>query len=131
MNYYMIERRIAKLERAIANKFEDLDKPTRAEERIFVENLFNKYESLRNTLSYETSEEDDTFHLVLRTKNKEKAIMKFIITANGSRSNMKCKVVKVVNNKEVKLGSINFKLDEDMNTVALFILSKLHEYKYC
>ena len=40
MNYYMIERRIAKLERAIANKFEDLDKPTRAEERIFVENLF-------------------------------------------------------------------------------------------
>ena len=143
--YMMIEKRIEKLERAIASETFVLDKHTKAEEDNFVNNLFHHYQSLdgrpnkdkrstgvlyvfdRDKVNNKEKNPDDLFNLQLNYRLKDG--VKFIITAASkdkpSRNKMVCQAMDGTKN----LGKIEFKLNEGINDVAKFILDTLKGIK--
>lgn len=135
MVYNNMEERIARLERLTASKrvsknefFDIFNKPKRAEEKAWVEKLFNKYPSLKRELSAHLTADELTkkspFHLVLTTKNKEYRGLNFLISTKGGRDKMYCTVFDRYDSKID--GLIPFHIDEDINKVAAFILQVLN-----
>ena len=143
--YMMIEKRIEKLERAIASETFVLDKPTKAEEDNFVNNLFHHYQSLdgrpnkdkrstgvlyvfdRDKVNNKEKNPDDLFNLQLNYRLKDG--VKFIITTASKNKPSRNKMVCHAIDGTKKLGDIEFKLNEGINDVAKFILDTLKGIK--
>lgn len=130
-----LEKRVLALEMYVSrlsckNEFIDrFDKPTRSEERKWVNNLFDKYRSLESKLktnldSINKQNSDRPFSLILTTNDDS---IRFLITTKGNRDEMSC--VAFNNGDNAKIDTLSkFHLNNGINKVAAFILQTIKDY---